>query len=79
MRETTIVFNGIALVLRGQFYGGESRTYATPPSDSDFSVSEVLCGSQDIIDILDENVLQEIEILAVKEIEEEQRDYDSLV
>ena len=48
-------------------------------SSSDFNLCEVLHGGEDIIDILSDTVLTDLEIEAIKEIEQQERDYDSTI
>ena len=79
MREATIIFNDLELTLLGQFYEGDDMTYMYPGSCSDFNLCKVLHAGEDIIDILSENIIEELELQAIKEIEEGERYHDSFI
>jgi hypothetical protein len=50
-----------------------------PGSCSDFNLCKVLHGGEDIIDLLADYVIDILELEAVKEIEQGERDYDSTI
>jgi hypothetical protein len=79
MRQVVVEYDNLELTLIGQFYEGDDCTYMYPASSSDFNLCEVLHGGEDIIDILSDTVLTDLEIEAIKEIEQQERDYDSTI
>lgn len=79
MREAIIVYDNVELTLKGQYYEGDDRTHMYPGSDSDFNLCEVLCGGQDIIDLLADSVIDDLELEAATSIEEGERYHDSLI
>lgn len=70
MNEIIVNYDNITLVLIGIYQKGDDRTYMYPGSDSDFNLCEVLCGGQDIIDMLMTDTIMDLEILAVEQIEQ---------
>ena len=79
MREATVIYDNIELTLVGQFYEGDDRTYMYPGSCSDFNLCKVLHGGEDIIDLLADYVIDNLELEAIKEIEEGERYHDSTI
>ena len=67
MNETTIIYDSVTLVLRGHYEAGRDSTYFDAPEPRYFEIQEVVCGKQNIIDILDENILKELEELALEQ------------
>tara|TARA_R100000805_G_C3619649_1_gene122847 strand:+ start:48 stop:266 length:219 start_codon:yes stop_codon:yes gene_type:complete len=70
MDETTIIYDSVTLVLRGHYEAGRHATYLDAPEPRYFEIYEVVCGKQNIIDILDDNVIKELEQLAVEQYED---------
>tara|TARA_R110000744_G_scaffold56031_2_gene118221 strand:+ start:3531 stop:3770 length:240 start_codon:yes stop_codon:yes gene_type:complete len=79
MKEITIQYNDLVLVLVGEFYEGEERTHMYPGSETDFNIYKVFCGKQDVVDILEQNIIDELEIIAINQIQEEEEYHDSLI
>jgi hypothetical protein len=71
MEEVTLVYNDIELVVVGIFNKGQDGSYMYPDFSSDFNCFKVLCGGQDIIDILEQEVIDELENQAIEIIEEQ--------
>ena len=67
-KEVTIEYDNIALVVVGEYEKGQDGSYMYPDFSSDF---KVLCGGQDIIDILEQEVIDELENQAIEIIEEQ--------
>jgi len=67
MNETTIIYDSVTLVLRGHYEAGRDSAYFDAPEPRYFEIQEVVCGKQNIIDILDENILKELEELALEQ------------
>jgi len=74
MKKITVEYENIDLVLHGEHYEGEERTYMYPGGDEDFTIYKVFCGGQDIMDILEQHIIDDLEIIAIKEIEEDEYD-----
>ena len=70
MKEIYITYEEIELVLIGNYSKGDESSHVYPGSDNCFDCLEVLCGGQDIIDILEEHIIEDIEKLALSKIEE---------
>ena len=70
MKEVYIEYDNIELILIGSYTKGDERTYSYPGSDSFFDCNQVLCGEQDIINILEQNIIGHLELLARDKIEE---------
>lgn len=70
MDEITIIYDTVTLVLRGNYEAGRDATYFDAPEPRYFEICEVVCGKQNIIDILDDNVVKELEELAVEQYED---------
>lgn len=70
-KEVTVKYDNIVLVVVGEFEKGQDGSYMYPDIDSTFNCYKVLCGGDDIIDILDQRVIDDLEIEAVKTIEGE--------
>tara|TARA_R100000329_G_scaffold104015_1_gene85406 strand:- start:17591 stop:17830 length:240 start_codon:yes stop_codon:yes gene_type:complete len=79
MREITVIYDNITLVLRGQYFEGCEGTYIDAPEPTEFHIYSVYCGKQDIIDLLDEDTLNDLEEKAVERMKEEEEQYDSLI
>ena len=79
MREATIIYDNIELTLVGQFYEGDDMTYMYPGSPSDFNLCKVLHEGEDIIDLLADSIKDNLELEAIKEIEEGERYHDSFI
>ena len=69
-KEVTVEYDDIVLVLVGDYQKGQDGSYMHPDISSDFNCFKVLCGGQDIIDILQQNIIEELEEEAVKNLEE---------
>ncbi len=67
MEEATVIYDSVTLVLRGNFESGRHGTYYDAPEPRYFEICEVVCGKQNIIDILDNKVLEELEELALEQ------------
>ena len=67
MDETTIIYDSVTLVLRGHYEAGRHATYLDAPEPRFFEIHEVICGKQNIMDILDTDVLLRLEELAVEQ------------
>ena len=67
MEETTVIYDSVTLVLRGYYEAGSRGSYLEAPEPRYFQIHEVICGKQNIIDILDTDVLLELEELAVQQ------------
>lgn len=67
MEEATVIYDSVTLVLRGKFEAGSTGDYFDAPEPRYFEIHEVICGKQNIIDILDTDVLLELEELAVEQ------------
>jgi len=67
MEETTVIYDSVTLVLRGKFEAGSNGSYFDAPEPRYFEIHEVMCGKQNIMDILDTDVLLELEELAVQQ------------
>jgi len=70
MKEIYIEYDNIELTLIGNYTKGDANNYSYPGSDSCFDCHQVLCGGQDIIDMLIPDVIMDLEIYAVEKIEE---------
>lgn len=69
-KEVTVEYDDIVLVLVGDYQKGQDGSYMHPDISSDFSCHQVFSGGQDIIDILQQNIIEELEEEAVKNLEE---------
>jgi|TARA_R100001463_G_C3488736_1_gene217751 hypothetical protein len=69
-KEITVEYDNIALVVVGEYQKGQDGSYMYPDFSSDFNCFKVLCGGQDIIDILEQEVIDELENQAIEIIEE---------
>lgn len=69
-KEVTVEYDDIVLVLVGDYQKGQDGSYMHPDISSDFNCYQVLSGGQDIIDILQQNIIEELEEEAVKNLEE---------
>lgn len=79
MREITITYYGVTLDVKGQYYEGCDATYMYPADPTEFQASAILCGEQDISDLLDGNTITEIENLAAQQIQDEEEYHDSFI
>tara|TARA_R110002153_G_scaffold46333_2_gene130737 strand:+ start:6681 stop:6896 length:216 start_codon:yes stop_codon:yes gene_type:complete len=70
MKEIYIEYDNIELTLTGNYTKGDASNYSYPGSDSCFDCHQVLCGGQDIINILEQNIIEDLELLAIDKIEE---------
>ena len=57
-------------VLYHKYFDAYNGSYMYPDFSSDFNCFKVLCGGQDIIDILEQEVIDELEQQAIEIIEE---------
>lgn len=71
MEEVTLVYNDIELVVVGIFNKGQNGGYEYPSFSCYFDCHKVLCGGQDIIDILEPKVIEDLEEEANQIIEEQ--------
>ena len=69
-KEVTVEYDDIVLVLVGDYEKGQDGSYMHPDISSDFNCHQVFSGGQDIIDILQQNIIEELEEEAVKNLEE---------
>tara|TARA_R110002012_G_scaffold282316_1_gene471981 strand:- start:422 stop:643 length:222 start_codon:yes stop_codon:yes gene_type:complete len=69
-KEVTVEYDDIVLVLVGDYQKGQDGSYMHPDISSDFNCHQVFSGGQDIIDILQQNIIEELEEEAVKNLEE---------
>jgi hypothetical protein len=69
-KEVTVEYDNIVLVVVGDYQKGQDGSYMHPDISSDFNCHQVLSGGQDIIDILQQNIIEELEEEAVKNLEE---------
>ena len=69
-KEVTVEYDDIVLVLVGDYQKGQDGSYMHPDISSDFNCHQVFSGGQDIIDILQQNIIEELEEKAVKNLEE---------
>ena len=69
-KEITVEYDNIALVVVGEYQKGQDGSYMHPDISSDFNCHQVFSGGQDIIDILQQNIIEELEEEAVKNLEE---------
>ena len=69
-KEVTVEYDNIVLVVVGDYQKGQDGSYMHPNINSDFNCHQVLSGGQDIIDILQQNIIEELEEEAVKNLEE---------
>lgn len=69
-KEVTVEYDDIVLVLVGDYQKGQDGSYMHPDISSDFNCHQVFSGGQDIIDILQQNIIEELEGEAVKNLEE---------
>ena len=70
MEEVTLVYNDIELIVVGEFNKGQDGSYEYPSFSCYFDCHKVLCGGQDIINILEQNIIEDLELLAIDKIEE---------
>ena len=71
MEEVTLVYNNIELVVVGIFNKAQYGGYEYPSFSCYFDCHKVLCGGQDIIDILEPKVIEDLEEEANQIIEEQ--------
>lgn len=69
-KEVTVEYDDVVLVLVGDYQKGQDGSYMHPDISSDFNCHQVFSGGQDIIDILQQNIIEELEEEAVKNLEE---------
>ena len=60
-KEVTVEYDDIVLVVVGEFNKGQNGSYEYPSFSSYFDCHQVLCGGQDIIDILVQDVIENLE------------------
>ena len=60
-KEVTLDYDGIILVVIGEFNKGQDGDYEYPSFSNYFDCYEVLCGGQDIIDILEQHIIEDLE------------------
>tara|TARA_R110000822_G_scaffold26339_2_gene79314 strand:+ start:1113 stop:1331 length:219 start_codon:yes stop_codon:yes gene_type:complete len=60
-QEVTIIYNDIELIVVGEFNKGQDGSYEYPSFSCYFDCHKVLCGGQDIIDILEQNIIEDLE------------------
>ena len=70
MKEVTLEYDNITLIVVGEYQKGQDGSYMYPDFSSDFNCCKVLCGGQDIIDILEQEVIDELEEQAIEIIED---------
>ncbi len=71
MEEVTLIYDDIELVVVGEFNKAQYGGYEYPSFSSYFDCHKVLCGGQDIIDILEPKVIEDLEEEANQIIEEQ--------
>ncbi len=69
-KEVTVEYDDVVLVLVGDYQKGQDGSYMHPDISSTFDCHQVFSGGQDIIDILQQNIIEELEEEAVKNLEE---------
>ena len=79
MREIRITYSGVTLDIKGQYYEGCNATYMYPADPTEFQSTAIVCGDQDITDLLDGDTITEIENLAAQQIQDEEEYHDSFI
>lgn len=69
-QSVTVNYNGIEFELEGYYSKGEPQTYDYPGSGSDYEIWEAYVNGIDIIEILVESQLEDLQNLAIEQIED---------
>jgi hypothetical protein len=69
-KEVTVEYDDIVLVVVGEFNKGQYGNYEYPSYSNSFDCHKVLCGGQDIIDILEQHIIEDLEEKATLIIEQ---------
>jgi hypothetical protein len=69
-KEVTVQYDDIILIVIGEFNKGQDGNYEHPSYSNYFDCYEVLCGGQDIIDMLEQHIIEDLEEKATLIIEQ---------
>jgi hypothetical protein len=70
MKKVTVDYNGIEFELDGYYQEGEDRTHDYPGCGSIYEIYNACVNGIDIIEILVESQLEDLQNLAIEQIEE---------